>query len=598
MRVADYIADFLQKNGIRHCFCVTGGGAMYLNDAIGNHRKISTIYNHHEQAAAMAAEAYTRYSGRLAAVSVTSGPGATNAITGVLGGYMDSIPMLIFSGQAKRKTLTATCPDLALRQLGDQECPIVNMVKGITKYAATVLDPEEIAYHLERALHLATEGRGGPVWLDIPVDVQGARINPQALLHFTPVSENLSPVPHHLAEISEEILTRIKEARAPLILVGTGVRLAGAVPKLHALLDRLGIPVTVAWNANDTVPFDHSLFAGMPGTVGTRAGNFALQSCDLLLSLGCRLNIRMIGYNRFDFAKNAYKIVVDIDENELKKPTVCPDMPVCADVGALLDALLKVPYKKSPRHAPWVTWCRALLKKYPVALPDYRNNGDGALNPYTFLDDLFTRLLPNDRIVCSNGSACVMTLQAAKIKSGQRLFTNSGCAAMGYGLPAAIGVAIADPDSRVICVEGDGSIMMNLQELATVAHHKLNIKLVLLNNGGYHSIRQTQRNLFGGRFVGLDAASGVGFPDFSLVAKAFGIDYCRIESERELDRITSILNTPSSCLLEVVVDTAQDFAPKCMAKKLPDGRLISSSLDDMAPFLSRAEYEAAQYEKS
>ena len=597
MRVADYIADFLYKNGIRHLFSVTGGGAMHLNDAFGNHRGLHVIYNHHEQASAMAAEAYARLSGRIAAVCVTSGPGGTNAITGVFGAHTDSIPMLILSGQVKRETLTSAYPHLTLRQLGDQECNITEMVRGITKYAVTVMEPEDIAYHLEKALHLATTGRGGPVWLDIPVDVQGAEIRPAHLRHFNPENENLTPVMRPLREIAHEILARIRAAKAPLLLVGTGVRLAGAIPKLEALTERLGIPVAVAWNANDAVPTDSPYFVGMPGTVGTRSGNFALQSCDLLLALGCRLNVRMVGYNRGDFAKNAYKIVVDIDENELKKPTVGVDMPVCADVGALLEALLDEPYEGAAHHAPWLAWCRRLLREYPVALPEYKNGDRGPINPYTFLDFLFSILTERDRIVCSNGSACVMTLQTAQIKRGQRLFTNSGCAAMGYGLPAAIGAATADPSARIVCMEGDGSIMMNVQELATVAQNHLNIKIILLNNGGYHSIRQTQRNLFEGRFVGLGPDSGVGFPDFARVAEAFSLDYFCIERESELSRLAPVMDGSAPCIIEVRVDPSQDFAPKCSARRGEDGRLFSASLDDMAPFLPRAEYEAKRYRK-
>ncbi len=598
MRVADYVADFLCKSGIRHCFSVTGGGAMHLNDALGHKTGLHCIFNHHEGACAMAAEAYTRYSGRIAAVCVTSGPGGTNAITGVLGGFVDSIPMLVLSGQVKRETLVKSYPGLSLRQLGDQECDITRMVGGITKYAITVLKPGDIAYHLEKALYLATEGRGGPVWLDIPLDVQGTDIDPETLHHFSPDAENFTPVPAPCDTTAHEILARIKAAAAPLILVGTGVRLGHAERELLALLDKLEIPVVVAWNANDTVPFDHPLFAGMPGTVGTRAGNFAVQNCDLLLSLGCRLNIRMIGYNRLDFAKNAYQIIVDIDENELKKPTVRADMPVLADVRELLLALLRAPYEKSPRHAAWVAWCRQLQHEYPVALPAYQNGGNGALNPYTFLDFLFLRLTARDRIVCANGSACVMTFQAAKIKAGQRLFTNSGCAAMGYGLPAAVGVAVAENTYRTVCIEGDGSIMMSLHELATVAHNDLDVKIFLLNNNGYHSIRQTQRNLFEGRFVGLDSESGVGFPDFSLIARAFGIGYYRITDEAEQADVTArALGERGACLVEVFVDPSQDFAPKCAAKRLPDGRLTSPSLDDMSPFLSRAEYAAKRYEK-
>ena len=336
----------------------------------------------------------------------------------------------------------------------------------------------------------------------------------------------------------------------------------------------------------------------MPGTVGTRPGNFAVQNCDLLLSLGCRLNIRMIGYNRFDFAKNAYKIIVDIDEKELKKPTVKADMPVHGDVKQVLNALLAQDYTAAPHHAPWRDWCRALVARFPAAQESYKNGGKGALNPYTFMDIFFDRLDKNDRIICGNGSACVITFQASKIKQGQRMFTNSGCAAMGYGLPAALGVAVADNSSRTVCVDGDGSIMMNLQELATIAHNKLNVKIVLLNNNGYHSIRQTQTNLFQPPFIGIDADSGVGFPDFKLLCAAFGLPYYRTDSELGCAAtLTEALQSEGPCIIEAVVDPTQNFAPKSSSKVLPDGRIVSPSLDDMAPFLDREEFATIQYLK-
>lgn len=598
MRVADYIATFLCENGIRDCFMVTGGGAMHLNDALGHEKRLSCTFNHHEGACAIAAEAYTRLSGRLAAVCVTSGPGGTNAITGVLGGWLDSIPMLILSGQVKRETMVKYHEGLALRQLGDQECDIVEIVRGITKYAATVFEPNGIAYELEKALYLANDKRGGPVWLDIPLDVQSAKIDPQTLRHFIPQEENLPTLPSVSPETAREILKRIHAAKAPLVLVGTGVRLGRAEGVLLALLEKLQIPVVTAWNANDTVAYTHPLFAGMPGTVGTRAGNFAVQNADLLLSLGCRLNIRMIGYNHHDFAKNAYKIIVDIDENELKKPTVAADMPIHANVKALIEALLKEPYEPKGAHADWAAWCHALTARYPATATVPENAENNALNPYTFLDFLFSRLKEDDRIVCANGSACVMTFQAAKIRQGQRMFTNSGCAAMGYGLPAAVGVAVADNSRRTVCIEGDGSIMMNLQELATIAHNKLDVKIILLNNNGYHSIRQTQSNLFEKPFVGLDPESGIGFPDFKLIARAFGIEYFCVSKQKEVAAtLESALAASGACILEVMIDQAQEFAPKCTARMLPDGRMTSATLDDMAPFLDRAEYAAIRYQK-
>ncbi len=596
IKVAKYIAEFLVKNGIRDCFMVTGGGAMHLDDALGHEDGLHCVFNHHEQACAIAAEGYTRMTGKLAAVCVTSGPGGTNAITGVMGGWVDSIPMFVLSGQVKRETTIWSCPELGLRQLGDQEFNIIGSVSNMTKYAVMLTEPKETAYHLEKALYLAKEGRKGPVWLDIPLDVQGAVIETEELVHFDPDAERVRAVPDVKKETAQMILKKIKEAKAPLILAGTGIRLGDAHSELLSLIEKLHIPVVTAWNANDTVAFDNPYFAGMPGTVGTRAGNFAVQNCDLLLSLGCRMNIRMIGYNHFDFAKNAYKIVVDIDPLELAKPTIRPDLPVNADVKTFMDALLAEDYSSQKQHEPWVKWCRKLVETYPTVSLDYHKKGNEPINPYVFLDRLFAQLGEEERIICGNGSACVMTFQACKIKQGQRMFTNSGCAAMGYGLPAALGVSVSDNSRRVVCIDGDGSVMMNIQELATIAHNHLDIKLFILNNNGYHSIRQTQTNLFKPPFIGIDGKSGVGFPDFGKLSDAFGIKYFLLRSEEECDLVLEeMLCSEGPCICEVLIDEKQNFAPKSSSKVMPDGRIMSPSLDDMAPFLDREEFEAIRY---
>lgn len=595
IKAAKYISEFLVNHDITDCFMVTGGGAMHLDDALGHQEGLHCIFNHHEQGCSIAAEAYTRYCGKLAAVCVTSGPGGTNAITGVMGGWLDSIPMFVISGQVKRETTIQACPELNLRQLGDQEFNIIDSVSNMTKYAVMVTNPQEIAYHLEKALYLATENRGGPVWLDIPLDVQGAQIETDELLHFNPETERVWKLPEVTDALAAEVLEKIRNARAPLVLSGTGIRLGGAENELLTLLDKLKIPVITAWNANDTVAFDNPYFAGMPGTVGTRSGNFAVQNCDLLLSLGCRLNIRMIGYNHYDFAKNAYKIIVDIDPRELSKPTIRPNMAVNADVKPFITALLRQEYHPAENHARWLSWCRSLVERYPAALPEYHKDS-APINPYVFMDKLFAHLRSDDRIICGNGSACVITFQASKIKQGQRMFTNSGCASMGYGLPAALGVAAADNSRRTLCIDGDGSIMMNIQELATIAHNRLNVKIILLNNNGYHSIRQTQTNLFRPPFIGIDSDSGVGFPDFRQLAAAFGLSYYILDSEENCDRILNeTLSSDGACICEVVVDPNQNFAPKSSSKVLPDGRIVSPSLDDMAPFLDREEYDSIKY---
>jgi acetolactate synthase-1/2/3 large subunit len=596
IKAAEYISQFLVEHGINDCFMVTGGGAMHLDDAIGHQEGMHCVFNHHEQACSIAAESYARITGRIAAVCVTSGPGGTNAITGVIGGWLDSIPMLVLSGQVKRETTTWACHDLNLRQLGDQEFNIIDSVTNMTKYAVMITNPYEVAYHLEKAVYLSLSGRKGPVWIDIPLDIQGAMIDTEKLIHFNPDTE----VYWEKSDISTEtvriVLEKIKNAKAPLILAGTGVRLGEAEELFLKLIEKLQIPVVTAWNANDTLAYDNPLFAGMPGTVGTRAGNFAIQNCDVLLSLGCRLNIRMIGYNHFDFAKNAYKIIVDIDPRELIKPTIQADMVITTDIKIFLNKMLSADYEYNAMHEKWAKWCNDLVKKYPLVEESYYIKDNGSVNPYVFIDSLFEKLSCDDRIVCGNGSACVMTFQACKVKQGQRLFTNSGCAAMGYGFPAAIGVAISDNSKRTICIDGDGSFMMNMQELATVKQNKLNIKIIILNNNGYLSIRQTQRNLFNSRFVGIDSDSGICFPNFRKLADAFGISYFRVNNLYDCNNVLSIaLNCYGACICEVIVDPEQNFAPKSSSKILPDGKIVSPSLDDMAPFLSREEYDSVKY---
>ena len=594
MKVSKYISHFLVDNGIQDVFMVTGGGAMHLDDAIGHQEGLHCTFNHHEQACAIAAEGYTRMTGKLAAVCVTSGPGGTNAITGVMGGWLDSIPMFVLSGQVKRETTIWAVPELNLRQLGDQEFNIIDSVKNMTKYAVMVTNPQEIAYHLEKALFFALNGRGGPVWLDIPLDVQGAVIHTESLIHFDANQEVVWRTPAVKPSAIEILLQKIKAAKAPLVLAGTGINLGKADEKLLAFLDKYQIPAVTAWNANDTVAFDNPYYVGMPGTVGIRSGNFAIQNCDLLISLGCRHNIRMIGYTHDDFAKNAFKAIVDVDARELVKPTIQADLPIHADVGQFLDEMLKQNYTPKEEHKDWLQWCKDLLCRFPAVKPEYHR--EGKINPYVFIDQLFAHLVPTDRIICGNGAACVITFQTAKIKQGQRMFTNSGCAAMGYGFPAAVGVAVSDNSDRTICIDGDGSVMMNIQELATVAYNKLNIKLFILNNNGYLSIRQTQRNLFQPPFIGIDSESGIGFPDFKKLADAFGLPYYKIDCEAGAGEVLEqVLNSDGPCVCEAIVDPDQNFEPKSSSKVLPDGRIVSPSLDDMAPFLDREEFETIRY---
>ncbi len=591
IKLSKYIANFMVEKGVKHVFTVTGGGAMHLNDAFGHHEGLQSIYNHHEQACAIAAEGYTRLTGDLSLVCVTSGPGGTNAITGVLGGWLDSIPMFVVSGQVKRET-TLWSTDVPLRQLGDQEYNIVDSVTPMTKYAHMITVPEEIKYHLEKAWYLAVNGRPGPVWLDIPLDVQAAIIETDELNGFDPSELEKPENPDYDNNITKAILEKIKEAKRPVILAGTGIRVAGASEEFIACIDKLGIPVVTAWNAHDLLWKNHSCFCGKPGTVGTRGGNFVVQNSDLLISLGCRMNIRMISYNKHGFAPDAYKIVVDIDANELKKPTVKVDMPVHANVKEVMQAIAESDYQADNEvHKRWLNWCRDIDAKYPATLPRFYDCPK-PMNPYAFMTELFDVLEEGDDIICGNGAACVMTFQAADIKKNQRLFTNSGCAAMGYGFPASIGASVARGSKRVICIDGDGSFQMNLQELQTVVYNQLNLKILYLNNNGYHSIRQTQTNLFQPPLIGVCDGNGLSFPDAEKIAYAYGIPYVKIDDVRDVkSKIQEVLSTDGPVFCEVVVDQKQNFEPKLSSKVLPDGKIVSPSIDDMFPFLPKEEYE-------
>lgn len=591
MKLSQYMAIFFVKNGITDCFTVTGGGAMHLNDAFGHMEGMKCTYNHHEQACAMAAEGYARMLGKPALCCVTSGPGGTNALTGVLGGWVDSIPIFIVSGQVKRET-TLWSTDVPLRQLGDQEYNIIDAAKTMTKYAQMVTEPLEIRYHLEKALFLALHGRPGPVWLDIPLDVQAAMVDTEELAGFDPALEGIREKTIYDGSMTEKIIEKIKHAKRPVILAGTGIRLAGAWDSFLACIEKLQIPVLTAWNAHDLLWKEHPLFCGKPGTVGTRGGNFIVQNCDLLFVLGCRMNLRIISYNRHQFACDAYKIVVDIDENELHKPTVNIDMPIHADVKDVLDAICGVSFGElNSSHRKWLEWCRKTEARYPAVKPAFYEPSK-PMNPYAFLAEFFKALEEGERVVCGNGSACVMGFQACEVKKGQRLFTNSGCAAMGYGFPAAIGAAVAEAGGRVVCLDGDGSFQMNLQELQTVVYNQLNIKIFYLNNNGYHSIRQTQNNMFKTPLVGVCKGNGLSFPQAGKIAYAYNIPYIRIDDVTkayELTREAIQMEGPVFC--EIVVDPRQNFEPKLSSKVLPDGRIVSPALDDMFPFLDRAEYE-------
>lgn len=592
IRVVDYVANFLVQNGITDVFTVTGGGAMHLNDALGKKAGIHCVYNHNEQPSAMAAESYARLTGNIAAVCVTSGPGGTNAISGVLGGWLDSIPMLILSGQVKYDT-TVRSTGLNLRQMGDQEFDIAACVASLTKYAVMVTVPNEIRYHLERALFLAKSGRPGPCWLDIPLNVQAALIDENELTAYDPnedKTEICSPVSQ---DTIREVIERIKAAKRPVILAGTAIRGSGSSEAFLKLVDMLGIPVVTAFNAHDCITSDHPLYFGRPGTIGDRPGNYVFQNSDLLLILGCRMNMRQIGYYWESVARESYKIMVDIDAEEFKKPSFKPDSAIHADCADFIDSMIReLSSENLPAKQDWLSWCRIRKEKYPVVLKEYWQR-DSLVNPYCFMDSLSNSLTEDEIVVTANATACIVAFQVIQIKKGQRMFSNSGAASMGYDLPAAIGACVGAKGQRIICLAGDGSIQMNLQELETITYNHLPVKIFVLNNHGYHSIRQTQTNFFGTPLVGCEPENGVGFPDMKKIAYAYDLPFLRCENHSEMKAmIEETLSIDGPAICEVMLTTEQPFAPRSSSRRLPDGKMISRPLEDLAPFLERDEYRS------
>ena len=593
MRVADYIFRTLADHGVRHVFMVSGGGAMHLNDALGQESRLAYICNHHEQACTMAAEGYARVTNQIGVACVTSGPGGINAMNGVFGAWTDSMPMLVISGQVKREWCLTSYQIPGLRQLGDQEADIIGMVKGITKYAVSITDPQSIRYHLERALHLAATGRPGPCWIDVPIDVQASQVDPEQLRAYDPTEDDPAYAIDRLPELGHEVLQRLQTSERPVILAGKGIRLAGALDEFEKLIRRLGIPVATGWQAIDLLASDDELYCGRPGDIGNRAGNFAVQNSDLLLVLGCRLSIRHTSHNWQAFARHAFKIQVDADVAELQKPVVRIDMPIHCDARVFMEALnlqLDRDGFDAGRHAGWLTWCQERVRRYPVVQPRHRVLKGSLINPYHFVEALFQQLTADDIVVCGDGTANVAGFQAAIIKKGQRVFCNTGDASMGYDLPAAVGAAVAREGGRVICLAGDGSLQMNIQELQTVAHHRLHVKIFVLNNDGYLSIRTSQANFFK-RFVGESRRSGVSFPDMVKLAQAYGLPACRIEGGNFEQQIAGVLRANGPHVCDVMLDPEQSFEPKLSSRQLPDGSMVSSPLEDMFPFLSREELQ-------
>ena len=586
IRISDYIVKTLADRDIDTVFLVTGGFAMHLNDALAGESRLRKICHHHEQAAAYAAEGYGHITGRPALLMVTAGPGAINAMSGVFGAYVDSIPMIVISGQSKRELVRSTYQFEEMRQLGEQEADIISMVRPITKYARQVMQPERIVFELEKAMHIAVSGRPGPVWLEIPLDVQAASIDPVLLPHFTPPTV---PVPD-LALFTVGFFERLKSSERPLLVVGPDIPHAAA-PLLRQFAEKLGCPIVGA-GAEDTILNDHPLYAGRMGIVGTRAGNIAVQNADTILFLGMRPYLGLVTYDWKNIGSQAHKVVVDEDPYEFEKPCCIADERLLCDLPSLLQALNCTAADTSVKpYTPWLDWCHERLKELPVVSDSMRTySPEGRINPYWFVEELTSQLSKKDIIVASNASSSVISLQAGRFQGEQRLFSNHGNGAMGFALPAAIGACVAAQGRRVICFEGDGSIMMNIQELQTIAHHQLPIIVIIFNNDGYLSIKQTQKNYFG-RELGAGASSGLSLPDFLQLGAAFGIKTLRICGEHFKEALKEALSHPGPLLVDAHLDPDQGFEPKVASRRLADGSMVSSPPEDMFPFLAREELE-------
>ncbi len=596
IRLADYVANFLADHGVTDVFSVVGGGAMHLNDALGHHDSLKVTYNHHEQACAIAAEAYARLDNKIAALCVTTGPGGTNALTGVVGGWLDSIPMFVISGQVRYDTTARYAlqyTETPLRAMGDQEYDIVKSVEHMTKYAVMIEDPKMIRYALEKAWHLATTGRPGPVWIDIPVNYQGGYIETDELEGYDPAEDDANLPPEVTDDVIKTVIEKIKNAKRPVFHAGYGIRLSGGYEAFRSVLEKLNIPIVTYWNAVDLIEDDNYLYCGRAGNMGDRPGNWAIQNADLILAVGTRISIRQVGYNWKTWAREAEVIMVDVDKAELKKPTIHVEMPVWADAKDFLTKLDKAcGSDKVFAGEEWLATCNSWKTNYPVVQERQLEENGSTANVYAFVKYMSSRLPENSLTAVSNGACCVVGNQTYVIKKGSRMANNSAIASMGYGLPAAIGTCIGGGRKETICLEGDGSIMMNLQELQTIITLNLPIKIFLINNNGYHSIRITQTNLFKEHCkVGIGPESGdLSFPEFKKLAEAFGYRYFSASSNKDMMKtVDEVLALDGPVFCEIFTDTTQVWEPKSSTKRLPDGTLVSPPLEDLAPFLPREE---------
>ncbi|RJQ37084.1 thiamine pyrophosphate-binding protein, partial [Candidatus Microgenomates bacterium] len=589
VKLSDFIVSYLVSEGITDAFMIVGGGAMHLNDSFGRNPKMKYYCNHHEQASAMAAEGYARLKNKIGLCVVTTGPGGANTINGLAGSWLDSIPVLYISGQVKLET---TIGNSKLRQVGLQELPIVEIVKPITKYAVMVTKAEDIKYHLQKALYIAKSGRPGPVWLDIPLDIQSSFIEPEKIKSFD--EKELAKDPGEIASAKEKIskvADLLKKSKRPVIIAGNGIRLSGAREEFLKLIEKINVPVVTATNAHDLIPSSHPLFFGRPGLFGERVGNFVVANSDLLITIGSQLSIWTVTFGYKTFAREAFHVRVDIDENELNKKTIKQDITICLDAKDFIEEINKEIKKNDlPNYIDWLKYCKKLKRKYPVVLPRYKKQ-KRYVNSYFFVDVLSDAMKDNEVVVVGNGTAFTCTFQSMKLKKNQRLIGNVNHASMGYDLPASIGACIANNKKQVVCITGDGSIQMNIQELETIKFNKLPIKVFLINNNGYLAIRNTQDSFFKSHYVGTDFKSGVDFPDILKVAKAYGIPAIRIKNQRNLkEKIKDVLSKAGPMICEIMMDPRQPLIPKVSSFVRPDGKLISKPMEDMYPFLEREEF--------
>lgn len=589
IKLSDYVVDFLVQKGIYDIFMIVGGGIIHLAESVGNNKDINYFCNYNEQATTYCAEGYARLKNRISACLVTTGPGSTNALSGVASAWVDSVPIVVISGQAKRELIADYSK---LRQIGEQEINIIDMARPVTKYAKTVTEPEMIRQELERAFYVATSGRPGPVWINIPLDIQGSFIDEKKLLSFTPKNYSKSKDKSYLKDQVSKVIKMLKNSKRPLLLCGYGIRLAKAEDFLKQILKRVCIPAVLSFNGMDLLSDDHPLLVGKPGIIGQRRANFAVQNSDCLLSIGSRLNIKIVSYNYKAFAPKAKKIMVDIDSEELKKPTVFPDLSIQADAKDFLEEFLRQIRSENLTIAKnWLDACQNWKRRYPSIVKDFFKD-KRHVNTYVFYDKMSDLLGSRDVVVTGNGLAALCVYQSFKVKEGQRVFTNNGYGAMGWGLPASIGACIANDGKRTVCVTGDGSIQMNIQELQLIRHHNLPIKIFVFNNAGYTSIRLTQDTFFGGHYVGADKSSGISNPDFKKIADAYGLGYERISKNDELeDGISKVLLMDGPVLCELNISSTQGLNPKTRSYKREDGSFESRPLEDMFPFLSREELE-------